>query len=86
MLHPQVLRAQKAIEDALLHQSNFDETIYDVVGLSSNKVRHLLNNLCKPTELSEDDEVVYADLGCYVGSTLWAAMMGNKVKAYAIDD
>jgi hypothetical protein len=86
MLHPQVLRAQKAIEDALLHQSNFDETIYDVVGLSSNKVRHLLNNLCKPTELSEDDEVVYADLGCYVGSTLWAAMMGNKVKAYASDD
>ena len=86
MLHPQVLRAQKAIEDALLHQSNFVEGDYDVKGLSSNKVRHLLNNLCKPTELSPDGEVVYADVGCYVGSTLWAAMMGNKVKAYAIDD
>lgn len=86
MLHPQVLRAQKAIEDALLHQSNFDETNYDVKGLSSNKVRHLLNNLCKPTEVSPDGQVVYADIGCYVGSTLWAAMMGNNVKAYAIDD
>lgn len=86
MLHPQVLRAQKAVEDALLHQSNFDETNYDVKGLSSHKVRHLLNNLCKPTELNEDGCVVYADLGCYVGSTLWAAMMGNNVKAYAIDD
>jgi len=86
MLHPQVLRAQKAIEDALLHQSNFDESNYDVKGLSSNKVRHLLNNLCKPTELNLNGEVVYADLGCYTGSTLWAAMMGNNVKAYAIDD
>lgn len=86
MLHPQVLRAQKAIEDALLHQSNFVEDGYDVPGLSSNKVRHLLNNLCKPTELNGDEPVVYADLGCYVGSTLWAAMMGNNVNAYAIDN
>lgn len=83
MLHPQVLRAQKAVEDALLHQSNFVEDGYDVPGLSSNKVRHLLNNLCKSTD---GESVVYADLGCYVGSTLWAAMMGNDVKAYAIDN
>lgn len=83
VLHPQVLRAQKAIEDALLHQSNFVEEGYDVKGLSSNKVRHLLNNLCKSTN---GEPVVYADLGCFVGSTLWAAMMGNDVKAYAIDD
>ena len=83
MLHPQVLRAQKAVEDALLHQSNFVEEGYDVPGLSSNKVRHLLNNLCKSLD---GESVVYADLGCYVGSTLWAAMMGNDVKAYAIDN
>lgn len=83
MLHPQVLRAQKAVEDALLHQSNFVEEGYDVPGLSSNKVRHLLNNLCKSLD---GESVIYADLGCYVGSTLWAAMMGNDVKAYAIDN
>ena len=83
MLHPQVLRAQKAVEDALLHKSNFVEEGYDVPGLSSNKVRHLLNNLCKSLD---GESVVYADLGCYVGSTLWAAMMGNDVKAYAIDN
>jgi hypothetical protein len=83
VLHPQVLRAQKAIEDALLHQSNFNEEGYDVKGLSSNKVRHLLNNLCKSTD---GNPVVYADLGCFVGSTLWAAIMGNDVKAYAIDN
>ena len=83
MLHPQVLRAQKAVEDALLHQSNFVEEGYDVPGLSSNKVRHLLNNLCKSLD---GESVVYADLCCYVGSTLWAAMMGNDVKAYAIDN
>lgn len=83
MLHPLVLKAQKAIEDALLHKSNFVEEGYDIPGLSSPKVRHLLNNLCKK---DGEESIVYADLGCYVGSTLFAAMMGNDVKAYAVDD
>ena len=79
-MDPFVDKAIRAIDAAVDNKSNFNPEGYDVIGLSSNKVRHLLNNLC-------DAGTVYADVGCYMGSTLFAALMGNEsVKAYAIDD
>ena len=79
-MDPFVDKAIRAIDAAVDNKSNFNPEGYDVIGLSSNKVRHLLNNLC-------DAGTVYADVGCYMGSTLFAALMGNQaVKAYAIDD
>ena len=80
-LNPLVEYVTRAIDGACDNNSNFNPEGYDVLGLSSSKVRHLLNNLCS------DKGTVYADVGCYTGSTLIAALMGNKaVKAYAIDD
>jgi len=80
-MNPLVERVTRAIDGAVDNNSNFNPTDYDIVGLSSDKVRHFLNNL-----LSERG-TVYADVGCYTGSTLFAAIMGNTaVKAYAIDD
>jgi hypothetical protein len=79
-LNPLVNRVVTAIDSAVDYNSNFNPTGYNVVGLSSTKVRHFLNNLCK------DPDTVYADVGCYMGSTLFAATMGNPIKAYAIDD
>lgn len=79
-MNPLVQRVINAIDAAVDNNSNFNPVGYDVIGLSSNTVRHFLNNLCnKPG-------TVYVDAGCYMGSTLFAAMMGNEIKAYAIDD
>lgn len=74
-------RVIRAIDAAVDNNSNFNPEGYDVLGLSSTKIRHFLNNLCNVRG------TVYADVGCYAGSTLFAALMGNEaVKAYAIDD
>lgn len=49
-------------------------------GLSSPKVRHLLNNLVSGA-------TSYLEIGCYLGGTLGAALCGNQhVYAVAIDD
>lgn len=80
-MNPLVDRVISAIDGAVDNNSNFNPNGYDVLGLSSTKVRHFLNNLCS------ERGTVYADIGCYMGSTLFAALMGNSsVKAYAVDD
>ncbi len=80
-MNPLVDHVIRSIDGAVDNNSKFDPVGYDIVGLSSNKVRHLLNNLCS------ERGTVYADVGCYVGSTVFAALMNNEsVKAYAIDD
>ena len=81
VLNPLIDRVIKAIDGAVDNNSNFKPEGYDVLGLSSSKVRHFLNNMCSVPG------TVYVDAGCYMGSTLFAALMGNKdVRAYAIDD
>ena len=81
VLNPLIDRVVKAIDNAVDNNSNFNPEGYDVLGLSSAKVRHFLNNLCNVPG------TVFVDAGTYMGSTLFAALMGNKdVKAYAIDD
>ena len=80
-MNPLVDRVIKSIAAATEGKSKFNPEGYDVLGLSSNKIRHFLNNLCS------ERGTVYVDAGCYMGSTLFAALMGNEsVKAYAIDD
>ena len=80
-MNPLVQRVINAIDAAVDDNSNFNPVGYDVKGLSSTKVRHFLNNLCN------HPGTIYVDAGCYMGSTLFAALMGNvDVKAYAIDD
>ena len=80
-MNPYVDRVIRAIDAATDNNSRFNPEGYDVLGLSSDKVRHLLNNLCS------ERGTVYVDVGCYMGSTLFAALYKNSaVKAYAIDD
>ncbi len=80
-MNPYVDRVIRAIDAATDNNSKFNPEGYDVLGLSSDKVRHLLNNLCS------ERGTVYVDVGCYMGSTLFAALYKNSaVKAYAIDD
>ncbi len=72
---------QKAIDHAEVKQSKIDkETMGELVGLSSPRVRHLLNNLAAQAE-------TYLEVGCYLGGTLRAALHGNTLEyAAAVDN
>ena len=48
-------------------------------GLGSPKVWHTLNNLCAQSD-------TYLEVGTYMGASLMAALYGNKVDAFAIDN
>ena len=44
--HPFVDMILESINSSACAVSNFDESTFDISGLSSNRVRHLLNSLC----------------------------------------
>ena len=73
-------RTLDAIDNALVGKSNFNQEKYSARGLSSPRVRHLLNNLCS------HDDAVYLEMGTYMGSTFFAAMMGNPIPCFGVDD
>jgi len=70
-----------AIDSAAKHSSKFNEESFDIPGLSSNKIRHFLNNLCSSYGS------VYLELGIYAGSTFFAAAENNEHGIFfAVDD
>ena len=69
-----------SIEKAARGDSEFVEEGFKYEGLSSNTVRHFLNNL-----LSKPD-AIYMELGVHAGSTFFAATMNRDVEAFAVDD
>jgi hypothetical protein len=77
--HRFVKVAINAIDNSAKHISKYDEEGYAIHGLTSHRVRHLLNNLC------QIDNCVYLEVGVYNGSTFFAALQNNEVKAYAVD-
>jgi hypothetical protein len=77
--HPYVKHVIESIDKSAQGTSNFISDNYSIVGLTSNRVRHLLNNLC------QIDDAVYMEVGVYTGSTFFAALQGNVIKAYAVD-
>ena len=75
-LHPYIQRCLDSIDKATKNESKFN---HDIEGLSSNTVRHFLNNICSY------DDTKYLEVGVYNGSTFCAAIQGNDVTAYAAD-
>ena len=73
------IRVLDSIDNASLNKSKFIEEDYSIEGLSSNKIRHLLNNLCSY------EDVKYLEIGVYNGSTFCAAIQNNNLIAYACD-
>src|SRR5687768_10557526 len=70
----------KAIDRANSFKSNLTvQDINHLDGLSAPKVWHLLNNLVAQSKS-------YLEVGCFKGSTLSAALRGNNVDAYAVDN
>lgn len=71
---------QQAISQADNLSSKIDtETMSKLEGLSSPRVRHLLNNLAAQSKS-------YLEVGCYLGGTLRAALHENNLYAAAVDN
>lgn len=71
----------ECVTNSRYEKSKLTDEILKLEGMSSNKVRHLLNNLCSA------EGTRYLEVGCWKGSTLVSALYGNNVdKAVAIDN
>ena len=79
-LDPLVARVLDAIDIGSKHESSFNEERFYIPGLSSNKIRHFLNHLCG------FNDSIYLELGCYTGSTFYAATENNPIRAFAVDN
>ena len=78
-LHPYVTHVIQSFEDSGKSISKFNDKNFNIEGLSSNRVRHFLNNLCSI------ENAKYLELGSYAGSTFIPACMNNDVVAFAVD-
>ena len=73
--------ARKAIEAAYHESSLLTRDVLDVKGLSTNRIRHLINNICHEPVLA------YLEVGTWLGSTLISARYGNDLlKCVGIDN
>lgn len=79
LIHPLVEVALESFNKSANKESNFKQTRYDIDGLSSHRVRHLLNYICSFKDTK------YLEIGVYHGSTFCAAIQNNSIKAYAVD-
>ena len=73
-----VERCLNSINKSYLKESNYKKQ--KIQGLSSDLVKHLLNNLCN------DENTVYLETGVYMGSTFFAATDSNNIPAFAVDN
>lgn len=74
----------KHIEDSIhwsdLEVSKLTQEIIDIHGLTSNKIKCFLNNVC------DIDGATYLEIGVFRGSTFCSAIYGNDIKAIGIDN
>ena len=76
-------KINEAIEMANKHKSRLTPEIHKLDSLSSEKGRHLLNNLTRCV-----DNTTYLEIGTYKGASFVSAMFGNDnvSKAYVIEN
>ena len=74
-----ITHVKKAISDAMIDKSNVSEKALKIEGLTSNKVKHLLSNICMMPNIT------YLEVGTYLGATLLSAT-NSTIKSIAIDD
>ncbi len=72
---------QKSITLAQLERSQLNSEILLLEGLSSNKIRHLLNNICSLSDAN------YLEIGTWKGATFISALFKNNLlSGTAIDN
>lgn len=76
-----ISHAKNSVELAKNDQSKVNDEILAMRGMSTPKIRHLLNNLCN------FDGAKYLEIGLFKGSTFCSALFNNSViSACGIDD
>jgi len=75
-----IRHVESAFENAELGVSKITEGILNMEGMSGKKTRHFYNNL-----LNKED-ARYLEIGTWKGSSVCAAMCGNKAKVVCIDN
>ena len=76
-----IRHVEASIRAASEGRSRLPQEVLALPGMSSPKVRHLLNNLCSAPGTR------YLEIGAFTGSTLVSALAGNPfARAYAIDN
>ncbi len=71
---------ENSIEWGELEVSKLTLDILNIQGITSNKVKCLLNNICNI------DGAHYLEIGVFRGSTFCSAIYGNNIKATGIDN
>jgi hypothetical protein len=79
MNHLDIELIKQAIQDAENLKSKLPDSISKKYGFSSQKIRHLLNNLCS------FNNVKYLNIGLFKGSSFWSAIFNNQMLATGID-
>lgn len=72
--------ADKAFSMSERNESNLNNEILNMEGLSGKKTRHLYNNLCNL------DGANYLEVGTWKGSSFVSALYNNNLNAIAIDN
>jgi hypothetical protein len=70
----------ESIEWGKLEVSKLTQDILDIHGITSNKVRCFLNNIC------DIDEAMYLEIGVFRGATFCSAIYNNNIHSIAIDN
>jgi len=69
-----------SIEWGKLEVSKLNQDILDIHGITSNKVKCFLNNICNI------DNATYLEIGVFRGSTFCSAIHNNNIRSIAIDN
>ena len=71
---------KNALDKAKKEQSKLSQTTLDIPGLTSNKVKHFINNMCEMPDTS------YLEVGVYQGAMFASALEKNNIVANAVDN
>ena len=71
----------KALEDAIQRKHKLSEVLLSISGMSGKQYRMFINNLIEYLP-----DARYLEVGSWAGSTMCAAMTGNAVRVFAIDN
>lgn len=75
-----VKHIDESIEWGRLEVSKLTQDILDIHGITSNKVKCFLNNICNI------DNATYLELGVFRGATFCSAIYGNDIYSIAVDN
>jgi hypothetical protein len=71
---------KNSLDKSRREQSKLTQTTLDIPGLTSNKIKHFINNMCEMPGTS------YLEVGVYQGAMFASALEGNDIVANAVDN